>query len=256
MVIQHTKLNLKTLNKILFMMIFLFVTSCASHTVNIAHNTKTKDESSFLFYNSEDYVKTNEISEKLFFPVKGLSLPERKNLLPNAQRKYRNGIHRGIDIIVSYNTPVYATFDGIIIYENDSYQDVSLDLYNIFLEKTNQLKRTPSDLYNHILLGKHIIIDHGYDFLPKYRTTSIYAHLSQIDQNIKVGLKVKKGELIGYVGNSGTKYGAMNNTLGAHLHWEVHFENEKNKYYLGENIESEDFINTFKKIIEENKNEN
>ena len=66
----------------------------------------------------------------------------------------------------------------------------------------------------------------------------------------KVGDFIKKGELIGYVGNSGTKYGALNNLLGAHLHWEIHFENENNKYYLGQNISKESILKLSNKLFE------
>lgn len=54
--------------------------------------------------------------------------------------------------------------------------------------------------------GKYIIIDHG----GGYRT--VYAHLSAV--NVKAGMKVSKGQLIGKAGNSGNSY-------GAHLHFEV-----------------------------------
>lgn len=54
--------------------------------------------------------------------------------------------------------------------------------------------------------GKHVIIDHGYGF------KSLYAHMSKI--HVKEGQKVKKGEKIGLIGNTGT-------STGAHLHYEV-----------------------------------
>jgi len=55
--------------------------------------------------------------------------------------------------------------------------------------------------------GKAVYIDHGYG----YKT--IYAHLSKF--NTRKGRKVKRGEIIGYVGNTGR-------SSGAHLHYEVH----------------------------------
>ena len=55
-------------------------------------------------------------------------------------------------------------------------------------------------------LGKHIIIDHGFG------NTSIYAHLN--DFNVRVGQKVQRGDLIGYVGSTGQ-------SVANHLHYEI-----------------------------------
>ncbi len=54
--------------------------------------------------------------------------------------------------------------------------------------------------------GKHIVIDHGYGY------TSMYAHLSGF--NVRVGQKVQRGDVIGYVGNTGT-------SVANHLHYEI-----------------------------------
>ncbi len=55
--------------------------------------------------------------------------------------------------------------------------------------------------------GKVVEIDHGYGF------STLYAHMSKI--HVKRGQKVKRGEVIGEVGNTGL-------SAGAHLHYEVH----------------------------------
>jgi murein DD-endopeptidase MepM/ murein hydrolase activator NlpD len=55
-------------------------------------------------------------------------------------------------------------------------------------------------------LGKHIIIDHGFGY------TSIYAHLR--DFNVRVGQKVQRGDIIGYVGSTGQ-------SVANHLHYEI-----------------------------------
>jgi murein DD-endopeptidase MepM/ murein hydrolase activator NlpD len=85
--------------------------------------------------------------------------------------------HSGIDITAPKGTPVYATADGVISYEE------------------------PQGGY-----GTAIIINHGYSY------QTLYAHLSK--KAVKGGQKIKRGELIGYVGNSGL-------SLGSHLHYEV-----------------------------------
>lgn len=85
--------------------------------------------------------------------------------------------HEGIDIAADRGTPVRAVADGIVA-------SISSDAE----------------------LGNNIIINHGFGISTRY------AHLSQI--SVKVGQKVKKGEIIGKVGSSGL-------TTGPHLHYEV-----------------------------------
>lgn len=85
--------------------------------------------------------------------------------------------HTGIDIAAPRGTPVYATADGYISGEpgGSGY-------------------------------GIVVIINHGYSY------KSVYAHLSK--KAVKAGQKVKRGQIIGYVGNTGL-------SLGPHLHYEI-----------------------------------
>ena len=85
--------------------------------------------------------------------------------------------HTGIDISAQKGTPVYATADGVVS------------------------RQTPGSGY-----GIAIIIDHGYSY------QTLYAHLSK--KAVKPGERVTRGQIIGYVGNTGL-------SLGAHLHYEV-----------------------------------
>ncbi len=87
--------------------------------------------------------------------------------------------HNGMDFTAPTGTPVYASGNG---------KAVRVD------------NRATG-------FGNHIEIDHGYG----YKT--IYAHLSKY--NIKAGQRVKRGDLIGFVGNTGR-------SVGPHLHYEVH----------------------------------
>ncbi len=68
--------------------------------------------------------------------------------------------------------------------------------------------------------GNHIVIDHGYGY------ETLYAHLSKF--NVKKGQKIKRGEVIGFVGNTGR-------STAPHLHYEVHKNGKKinpiNFYY-------------------------
>jgi len=101
-------------------------------------------------------------------------------------------MHTGIDLTAPRGTKVYASGDGIV----SRIQNIRTGY------------------------GKSIIIDHGYS----YKT--LYAHLSKI--NVNEGDKVKRGDIIGYVGNTGT-------STCDHLHYEVRKNNRPqnpvNYYY-------------------------
>ena len=86
--------------------------------------------------------------------------------------------HSGMDFTAPAGTDVYATGDGVIASVQSSQRG----------------------------LGKNIIIDHGFGYV------SIYAHLSNF--NVRPGQKVRRGDVIGYVGNTGT-------SVANHLHYEI-----------------------------------
>ena len=85
--------------------------------------------------------------------------------------------HKGLDFAAARNTPVYATGDGVITH---AYYSESF--------------------------GKVVFIDHGFDF------ESRYAHLNNFA--VKTGDRVKRGQIIGYVGNTG-------HSVSDHLHYEI-----------------------------------
>jgi murein DD-endopeptidase MepM/ murein hydrolase activator NlpD len=135
--------------------------------------------------------------------------------------------------------PIRAVYDGVVVRSNNTHEDVNIETYNNFLATSSKLGKTPDDIYNYILLGKSVIIDHGYAITSKYRSITVYSHLSSIPESIKPGGVVKEGDLIGYSGNTGTSSGALRNDKGAHLHWEIFFDNKNSRYFLGQNIPTE-----------------
>ena len=86
--------------------------------------------------------------------------------------------HAGIDFTANKGTEVYATGDGVVV----------------------ALERKKWGY------GLSIIIDHGYGYQTRY------AHLSKF--KVKIGQKIKRGELIGLIGSTGK-------STGPHLHYEV-----------------------------------
>lgn len=87
-------------------------------------------------------------------------------------------MHTGIDFTAPIGTPIYATGDGVV----------------------ERLKNKMTGY------GKVVIINHGFGY------ESLYAHMSKII--VKPGEKVKRGQIIGYVGNTGR-------STGPHVHYEI-----------------------------------
>ena len=110
-------------------------------------------------------------------------------------------LHTGMDFTAPQGTPIYATGDGKIA-------------------KVRRSRRG---------YGNHVIIDHGYGY------QTLYAHMRKYI--VYRGQKVKRGEIIGYVGSTGT-------SVAPHLHYEVMKNKRKinpvNYYYNDLNPEEYD----------------
>jgi len=194
-----------------------------------------------------------KISNILTYPCEGIGLPTKSSRLPNAPRKYRHGIHRGIDFFANWGTPVRAVANGVVIRSDLFYNESSLDFREFALKQAKSLKRTPSDIFNSVLLGRSVIIDHGFDLIQGYRSISIYAHLSQIDKHIIPGYKIKTGEFFGLTGNSGTNDSVTGTRKNAHLHWELILQDAKGEYYLGQGIKDKNVKDLLNDIFEQAK---
>ncbi|MBG6110380.1 murein DD-endopeptidase MepM/ murein hydrolase activator NlpD [Flavobacterium sp. CG_9.10] len=120
-------------------------------------------------------------------------------------------MHEGMDFSAKIGTPIYATGDGVV-------------------EKADN---TASGYGNHILLR------HGYGY------ETLYAHLSKY--NCRAGQRIKRGDVIGYVGSTGR-------SEGPHLHYEVHKDekvvNPLNFYYG--NISAIEYVAISKLANQEN----
>lgn len=93
-------------------------------------------------------------------------------------------MHTGLDFAAAIGTPVYATADGRVAYSG--YDDGGY--------------------------GNHVIVNHGYGY------ETLYGHMIRI--KARQGEQVNRGEVIGWVGNTGK-------STGPHLHYEVIRNKEK-----------------------------
>ena len=108
-------------------------------------------------------------------------------------------MHNGMDFTGPEGSDIFATGDGVVIESGYSF-------------------------YGY---GNKVVIDHGYG----YKT--VYAHLQKI--TVDDGQKVKRGEVIGLLGNTGR-------STGAHLHYEVKLNNRPKdpiNYYFNDMTDEE-----------------
>ena len=187
---------------------------------------------------------------KLLLPIDSLMFPTRASRLPNAPRSYRSGIHRGIDFFSNWGTPIRSVADGVIIRSDLSYKEVSPSFRKEMLKRAATLGRTPSDIFNELLLGQAVIIDHGFTLFTGYRAITIYAHLSSINPNIKPGYVIKAGEIFGKSGNSGTEPSTLGTRRESHLHWELILQDAGGEYYFGRDLDYNKLIIALNNLFE------
>ncbi|HUS00365.1 MAG TPA: M23 family metallopeptidase [Chitinophagaceae bacterium] len=115
-------------------------------------------------------------------------------------------MHKGLDFTAPQGTPIYATGNGVV--RVSGYVDGGF--------------------------GNHVIINHGYGY------ETLYGHMVRI--KVRAGQRVKRGELIGWVGSTGK-------STGPHCHYEVHVNgNEVDPvYFFYNDLTPEQFDRLLKK---------
>jgi murein DD-endopeptidase MepM/ murein hydrolase activator NlpD len=120
-------------------------------------------------------------------------------------------MHEGMDFTAKTGTPIYATGDGYVARADNAASGY----------------------------GNHIVIRHGFGY------ETLYGHLSKY--NCRAGQRVKRGDIIGYIGSTGR-------SEGPHLHYEVHNNgkvvNPLNFYYG--NISAVEYVAISKLANQEN----
>ena len=203
-----------------------------------------------IFKNLKSPLDWNNITlPTLISPCEGINIPKKASRLPNAPREYRKGIHRGIDFFVNWGTPVRAVADGMVIRADHNFEEVPPEFRKGLLEKASNINRTPSDVFEHILLGKAVMLDHGLKLIPGFRVITIYAHLSHIDNNIKPGNSISANELIGKTGNTGMEASTYGKRDGAHLHWEMILQKEEGEFYFGQGLSYNELFPLLKNLF-------
>jgi murein DD-endopeptidase MepM/ murein hydrolase activator NlpD len=120
-------------------------------------------------------------------------------------------LHAGLDFAAPMGTPIYATANGRIT--------------------------TASNTGNGY--GNHVVINHGYGY------ETLYGHMSKI--KVRVGQRIKRGEVIGWVGSTGK-------STGPHCHYEVHKNGQKIDpvYFFYNDLSPEQYDELLKKAASSN----
>ena len=184
-------------------------------------------------------------------PCKKLKIPKRASRLPNAPRNYRNGIHKGIDFFANWGTEVRAVANGFVVRADHNYEEYPADFRVKMLQSSGKVGHTPSDIFNSILLGKAVFLDHGFDLVPGFRVITIYALLSDIENDIVGGSMVEAGQIIGQTGNTGTRPSTLGTKKEAHLHWEMILQKDDQEVYLGKDLPYEKLYNMLVDIFQD-----
>jgi murein DD-endopeptidase MepM/ murein hydrolase activator NlpD len=119
--------------------------------------------------------------------------------------------HAGLDFAAPQGTPIYATADGVITTAGNTGNGY----------------------------GNHVIINHGYGY------ETLFGHMVRV--KVSNGTKVKRGEVIGWVGSTGK-------STGPHCHYEVHKNGEKIDpiYFFYNDLTPEQFDLILKKAAASN----
>ncbi len=165
----------------------------------------------------DDIVKMAENKEEMLASIPAIQ-PVKKEELTRMASGYGmrmhpilkiRKMHEGMDFKAKSGTPIYATGNGTVIRADRSST-----------------------------FGNVVYIEHGYG----YKT--VYAHMKKIAT--RKGKKVKRGDIIGYVGNTGR-------SVSPHLHYEVHKNGRTVNpiyYYYGD-LTPEEFVAMQKAAEEE-----
>ena len=139
---------------------------------------------------------------KLIIPVEGIKKENLRDTFNDARSEGR--VHNALDIMAAGGTPVLAATDGKIV----KFHDSNLGGITIYQESSDN---------------------------P--RLVLYYAHLQRRADNLAENTEVKKGTVIGYVGDTGNA-GAGN----FHLHFAMWIVDDPKRYWDGANVNPYDYL--------------
>jgi len=180
---KFSNLQLKTILKTLITILILAQFGCAhdtqKNTPAANDNSAPADDVKVEVDKNTNSIKKNraeKLKQKPFFDWPVLEARMTRGFLPHGTKKRRRP-HKGIDLAAPRGTAVMASHDGVVIYTGKQFKGY----------------------------GKMIMIE-------KDGWATLYGHLDKIV--VYEGQKIRQGEVIGALGNTGR-------SSGPHLHFEI-----------------------------------
>lgn len=173
----------------------------------------------------------------LWYPIPGVGLPRTDANLPGAERSYRKGVSQGFDFVdgdvavpVVYGAAVLAAAPGQVVRADTAYAEMDPRAWQVLLD---DVTAGANDEQLDQLRGRQLWIR------TADGTTLRYGHLSGIAPGLVVGRSVQRGQVIGFVGNSGTDDGIAGSRDSARLRFELWFEGDE-AGFLGEGLTADE----------------
>lgn len=176
-------------------------------------------------------------STGLWYPIPGAGLPRTASNLPGAERSYRSGFSQGFDFVdgdvavpVPYGAAVLSATQGQVVRADTAFAEMDPRAWQSLLADVSE-GATEEQLDQ--LRGRQLWIR------TSDGTTLRYGHLSAIAPGLVVGRNVQRGQVIGFVGNSGTDDGVAGARDKARLRFEVWFEGDE-AGFLGDGLSADE----------------
>jgi peptidoglycan LD-endopeptidase LytH len=172
-------------------------------------------------------------SSALRWPIIGAGLPQSEQNLAAAKRDYRKGVSQGFvltgndaGVPIGYGQPVLAAADGEVLRLDSNYREMTSREFQALLRRV-RTGASAEDMDR--LRGRQVWLRHSSG------TTTRYGHLASTNASLRVGERVRQGQIIGSVGNSGLADGVRGGTNAARLLFEVW----AGPRFLGEGLSAE-----------------
>lgn len=182
----------------------------------------------------------------MVMPIERIKLPHHPGVYPGARRLYRFGIHAGLDLFnpgagkvkVVIGTPVQAADSGKIVRADLNFRSMTATQFNRVMSECFRQHRT-SEPNEDLFRGCQVWINHGDGLMTRY------AHLSKINPSLKKDQFVSRGDLIGFVGVTGTGQELPGRAKFPHLHFEIWLDGK----YLGWGLTQAETVGVYEDIF-------